>query len=176
MNLECLWSEGVVCKEFFFNSVQYLWISFGIFLMILELIIPGVFVIFLGMGAIFTGVVLFFIPYGFKFQLFLWLVSSILIILTGGKFLMNIFPSDKVKGDTPTDEFVGKIVKVVVDINPENNSGRVQFQGTDWSAISIGELIPKGSYARIYQRDNMTFTVTAVKPEELEKEISKKVK
>jgi membrane protein implicated in regulation of membrane protease activity len=173
MDLECLWSEGVVCKEFFFNSVQYLWISFGIVLMILELVIPGLFVIFLGMGAIFTGCVLFFVPYGFKFQIFVWLVSSILIILTGGKFLQNLFPSDKVKGDPPTENFVGKIVKVISDVNPQNNQGRIQFQGTDWSAKSIGEVIPKGSYARIYERENMTYIVTAVKPEELE-EISKK--
>ncbi|MCB1176342.1 MAG: NfeD family protein [Leptospiraceae bacterium] len=139
----------------------------------MEFVIPGVFVIFLGMGAIFTGCVLFFVPYGIKFQIILWLVSSLLIIFTGGKFLMNIFPSDKIKGDTPTENITGRIVKVVKDIYPNNNSGRIQFQGTEWSAMSIGEIIPKGSKARIYDRENMTYIVTSIEEEALEENTKK---
>jgi membrane protein implicated in regulation of membrane protease activity len=135
--MECLWSEGVVCKESIFQSIGYIWISMGIVMVILEFLIPGIFISFLGISAILTGLILFFVDMKFLNQIYLWAALSTILIFFGGKFMEKIFPSDKVVSDKIEDSYVGKIVKVTKKVTP-TQAGRVLFQGTEWNAKSIG--------------------------------------
>ncbi len=165
--MECIWSEGVVCKESIFQSVGFLWVSFGLGLMFLELLIPGIFIIFLGMGAVFTGLVLFVLDMKFLHQVYLWAFSSGGIIFLGGRFMEKVFPSDKVVAQKTEEPYIGKIVKVTQKITPEV-AGRISFQGTEWSAKSIGSAIESGEFAKIYDKENMTFIVNELTPQEKE--------
>lgn len=163
--MECLWSEGVVCKETIFQSIGFIWISAGIFMVIAELVIPGVFISFLGISAIITGLVLFVFEMKFMHQIYFWAILSAVLIFFGGKFMEKIFPSDKVVSDKIEDSYVGKIVKVTQKVTPEQ-AGRVFFQGTEWNAKSIGSEIEAGEYARIYDKENLTFIINKLSEEE----------
>lgn len=156
--MDCLWTEGVGCKEYLINSGHYIWISFGILLCFAELLIPGVFIVFVGLGAIFTGFVVLFAPLSFGFQIMIWTVSSVLIILAGGQFMKTLFPSDKKYEPTMENDFAGKTA-VVTETIPEKGEGRISFQGTEWEAVSISGAIEKGTTVRIFERNNLTFTV-----------------
>ncbi len=169
--MECLWSEGVVCKESIFQSIGFIWISVGIFMVIAEFIIPGVFISFLGIAAIVTGLILFFFEMKFMNQIYLWAVLSAILIFFGGKFMERIFPSDKVVSEKIEDSYIGKIVKVTQKVTPEQQ-GRILFQGTEWNAKSIGSEIQVGEYARIYDKENLTFIINELSEEE-KKELDK---
>jgi inner membrane protein len=163
--MECIWSEGVVCKESIFHSVGFLWISAGFAMMILELIVPGIFIVFLGMSAVLTGLVLFIFDMRFLFQVLFWAFSSGVIIFAGGRFMEKIFPSDKKISENIEEPFTGKIVKVTQRITPEQ-PGRISYQGTEWTAKSIGSDLEVGQMVRIYDKENMTFIVNELSSEE----------
>jgi membrane protein implicated in regulation of membrane protease activity len=67
----------------------------------------------------------------------------------------------------------GRIVKVVTTVFPKKG-GRISFEGTDWDAICLEGEIPAGSYARILERNNLTFTVTNVDVSEVDASDSNK--
>jgi inner membrane protein len=165
--MECLWDQGVVCQENLLNSAFFVWFIIGIVLIILEAVVPGIYLSILGLGAIFTAGIVFIAPISIPFQLLIWVMSSTIVILSIGQFLKNFFPSSKSFSKSAIEnDYSGKIVKVIEDIHPGELGGRIHFQGTDWTAKSISSTIPKGSFARIYDRDNISFLVEAIESED----------
>ena len=61
----------------------------------------------------------------------------------------------------------GRIVSVIKNIHVGRKGGRISFQGTDWDAISKDAEIAKGSFAKIIERDNLTFYVQAASESEI---------
>ncbi|MBE7411747.1 MAG: NfeD family protein [Leptospiraceae bacterium] len=141
------------------NNSAMIWILAGIILAISEFFVPGIFIIFFGIGAIFAGIISLFIDLSFVIQIFVWLISSLLTILIGGKFLKNLFPSTETF-EPPSDiDFYGKEAKVIRKILPDKKGGRIRFEGTEWDAICMNEVIQKGSKVKILSRNNLTFIV-----------------
>jgi membrane protein implicated in regulation of membrane protease activity len=152
-----------VCKEEWVNSAGFYWIFGGIFLSIMELFIPGIFVIFLGLGAIFTGALLLVTPLGLSTQILLWVFSSGSIILIASQFLKNFFPSDSsIAESSVEDEYIGKTVLTVKRVEVGNRGGRVQLQGTEWDAIALTHPIEVGEVAKIYDRDNLLLIIEKI--------------
>ncbi|MDX1961060.1 MAG: NfeD family protein [Leptospiraceae bacterium] len=145
--------EQIADKAFF------LWITVGVFLCILEFIVPGVFIVFLGLAAIFTGMILYYTGINFYMQLIVWAISSGLIIVAGAQFMKTLFPSNKKFEPTMDESVAGKLVKVVKKVSTEKG-GRIMFNGTEWDAVSIDGEIEEGAQARILERKNLTFLVT----------------
>jgi membrane protein implicated in regulation of membrane protease activity len=58
-------------------------------------------------------------------------------------------------------EFIGKKVRVRNRIIPFSNEGRIEFEGTDWKAVSDCE-IEEGQMVEIVSKDNITFRVKPV--------------
>ncbi|MCB1142079.1 MAG: NfeD family protein [Leptospiraceae bacterium] len=161
--MDCLWNQGVVCQENILNSAFFLWLVGGIVLILMEFIIPGVYISFLGIGALVTAGILFIAPLSVPVQLIIWAISSAVTILAAGQFLKNLFPSEKsFSKEAIRDDYTGKIVKVVKPIIPGQKGGRILFQGTEWDAVSINHEFGVGSKVRIFERDNIQFTVEAI--------------
>lgn len=158
--MDCFWQIGVVCKEEWVNSIGFYWIFGGIFLSILEFFIPGIFVIFFGLGAIATGSLLLITPLSFPTQILLWLFSSGCIILMGSQFIKNFFPSDKsIAESSKEDEYVGKTVIVVKRVDVGVRGGRVSLQGTEWDAVALTHPIEEGEKAKVYDRENLVLII-----------------
>ncbi|MCX7997928.1 MAG: NfeD family protein, partial [Leptospiraceae bacterium] len=79
---------------------------------------------------------------------------------------------DKEVSEKIEESYVGKIVKVTQKVTP-TQAGRISFQGTEWSAKSIGSTIEAGEYARIYDKENLTFIISELSAEEKEKKFEK---
>ncbi|WCL47867.1 NfeD family protein [Leptospira sp. GIMC2001] len=139
--------------------LPWIWIAAGVLLMVSEFVVPGMFVIFIGFGAIVTGLISLIIPIGMTEKLVILTVTSIVSILVGSAFIKNIFPSTITKNDLIKDDFRNEIVPVISDIMVNQKGGRVKFQGTEWDAMSQTVRIPKGERVRIISRDNLTFYV-----------------
>lgn len=148
--------------DFIFANTPYLWIFLGITLLFSEFLLPGTFVMFLGIGAIFTGIFARLVPIEFYTQVVVWVVSSLVSILVGGSAVKRFFKSESSVDPFIQDDFLNQIVPVETDILVQRHGGKVKFQGTLWDAISTDSKIPKGNFVRILSRENLTFTVERV--------------
>ena len=147
-------------KEFFTPAV--IWFLVGLVLLLLELAIPGLIIIFFGVGAWITSLsLLIFKGLGINPQLIIFLLSSIFLLALLRKYLRKrFFGETKEKEEVLEDEFIGKIAQVKSSITP-NIPGKIEFKGTHWSATS-NEEIPEGSSVEIIDKDNITLKVKKI--------------
>ncbi|TGK83846.1 NfeD family protein [Leptospira montravelensis] len=148
--------------DFIFVNSPYIWIFLGITLLFSEFLLPGTFVMFLGIGAIFTGILARLLPIEFYTQVIVWVISSFVSILVGGTAIKRFFKSESSVDPFIQDDFLNQIVPVEIDILVDRHGGKIRFQGTLWDAVSKDSKIPKGNYVRILSRENLTFTVERV--------------
>ncbi|MCW7470638.1 NfeD family protein [Leptospira kanakyensis] len=148
--------------DFIFANSPYVWILLGITLLFSEFLLPGTFVMFLGIGAIFTGILTRLVPLEFYTQVVVWVVSSLVSILVGGSAVKRFFKSESSVDPFVQDDFLNQIVPVETDILVKRHGGKIRFQGTLWDAVSTDSKIPKGNFVRILSRENLTFTVEQV--------------
>ena len=173
--MECLLNQSLSC-DLLGNYSYIAWIVIGILLSLLEMLIPGIFVIFFGFGAIFTGIIQYFFSFSLPTQFIIWVASSLGILFVGAKFLHDLFPSDK-KFEPSTFKMVeGKIALAIKDIQVGKKGGRIHFQGTDWDAISEDIRIESGQYVKIISRENITYRVVRPTEEEIEEFLLSKKK
>lgn len=141
------------------ENLPLIWVTAGIVLILLEFLIPGLIIVFFGLGALVTGLALYAGVPSEGAMPFVLFGSSTLILLF---VLRNRFKETfQGKASNPNeeldDEFVGHSV-TVINWNTATNSGRISFRGTVWDARST-EPIETGGYAVIEKRDGATLTV-----------------
>lgn len=139
----------------------WIWIISGIVLIFLEIILPGLVSVFLGIAAVIVGLLVnFHWIEGIIYSFGVWFAISTLLILTVRQLVARFFLSDSEYKYTEEDaDAVGKVVDVIDTIHPENSRGRIRFQGTDWPARTLKGTIRKGSHAIIKYRDNISWIV-----------------
>jgi len=169
--MECIFNPGVPCDSIM-NYAYLIWFVLGVLLIGLEFFIPGVFIIFFGIGAVVAGGFHYLFNFGIGMQVTIWILSSFAVLLFGAKFLKDLFPSDQSYEPTMIEDVRGRIVSVIKNIHVDKKGGRISFQGTEWNAISRDVEIPIGTYAKILDRDNLTFYVQSASEEEISQFLS----
>lgn len=137
-----------------------IWFAIGFVFIMLEFLIPGVFVLFFGLGAWLVALIcLFYIP-ALNAQLIIFLISSIVLLIVLRRSLKHLFNPGAESADFQTleDEFTGHTATVSQDIQPPH-SGKVEFKGTEWEAESDVPVI-KGTQVRILSRESIRLKVT----------------
>lgn len=136
-----------------------LWIILGVALLIIEIFSVTFFVIFFGIGALFTGLLVWLgVLEGFTSQLIVFALASILSLY----FFRNKVKELLKKKESDFKEFEDEIAKVSVEI-PEGENGKVFFRGTDWMAYDKnGKAIAKNTKVIIRQVDGIKLIVEAV--------------
>ena len=120
-------------------QIPILWFIAGIILIMLEISIPGGFImLFFGLGALTLSLLTFFIDMGWMFQIALFLVSSLMYLFLLRENAQR-FLNPQIKED-PENEFIGKTAKALTTISEEE--GKVEFKGTQWPALSKERILP----------------------------------
>ena len=147
------------------NSLAFsLWLSSGIFLIAVEFLVPGLVMVFVGLGALTVALGMHFGHVdGVLEQFITFFVGSIIYLLTLRFLVLRFVPSASRKENIDEDEEVmGSIVELVVDINP-GEFGRVEHSGSTWQACAEGDqTILKGEQVKIIGRDNITWIVQKI--------------
>jgi inner membrane protein len=144
-------------QEFFTPPV--IWFLIGLVLLLLELAIPGLIVIFFGVGAWFTALCLKFFHIGINVQLFIFLTSSILSLVILRKYLKNKFFRENMSAiNDLDDEFIGKTATTETALKT-GTVGKIIFKGTTWNAISDSD-IEVGKQVKITGKESITLHVT----------------
>lgn len=148
-----------------FLKPEVIWFLLGIILLVMEFAVPGIFILFFGIGAILVALVcLIFNPDpSLNVQLIIFIGSSFLLLVVLRRWLKSIFIGREKEGqsfDDTIDDIIGQKVIVARDIKP-GLPGKVEFRGTLWNA-EAGESIKKGTPVEITAKDNITLTVKKI--------------
>ena len=141
-----------------------IWLGSGIFLMAIEFLVPGLVMVFVGLGSL---TVVFGMHFGYidgiVQQFITFFISSIIYLLTLRFLVLRFVPSVTRKENIDEDEeVIGSIVELVEDIN-SGEFGRVKHSGSSWQARAEGDqTILKGEQVKIIGRDNITWIVQKI--------------
>ncbi|MBU8872040.1 MAG: NfeD family protein [Gemmatimonadales bacterium] len=144
-----------------------IWFIAGLALVLAEFMVPGVILVFFGVGAWITALTSWLgWTDGWTSQLMTFAISSIvLLVVLRRRFRSRFFGyvGNTQNPDENMDEFTGKSVKVIADIAPGDDTGRVEFKGASWKATSDTPIIT-GALAVIVSVDGINLKVRPEQP------------
>lgn len=144
-----------------FENSALIWFLVGLALLLAELAVPGLILLFFGVGAWVTALVFLAFEISFNVQLLVFLASSILSLVLLRRSLQQRWWQKRHSGNELTDEFLGRTCTVLVAIRPGPTGGKVQFKGTIWKALANVE-IPAGQTVRIIGKDSIVLLVEPI--------------
>lgn len=118
------------------------WLIFAALLGILEIFVPGIFLIWMAAAAALTGLIAAILPIAFPFQLAIFGLLAMAAVFGGRRYYeSNPVPSSDPLLNDRTARLIGQNVVVVTAI--ENGEGRVKVGDGVWAAR--GSDAPAGS-------------------------------
>jgi membrane protein implicated in regulation of membrane protease activity len=135
-----------------------LWLIGGVLLLILEIMAPGFFLVFIGAAAMATGAFTLLFDLGTPAQLALFALYAVIAVMVGRRFYANrnSDSSDPLLNDR-AGRLVGKLVTVVEAV--DDHGGRVRVGDSEWSAR--GGPAAAGDRVRITGIDGNCLSVEA---------------
>lgn len=141
-----------------FSRPELFWFLIGLVLFLAELVIPGFFIFFFGLGAWVTALVCLIWEPGTNLQIIIFALTSVLSLIALRRIIQEKFFYSKGNlSEEVEDEFTGKEALATTDIGPDKK-GKVEFKGTTWKAESKSE-IKEGQTAIIIEKENFTLIV-----------------
>jgi inner membrane protein len=107
------------------------WLSAGVILCALEMIVPGVFLMWIGIAALLTGIAAWLLPIGTTVQLLLFAAAALASIYFGRRWT----GSDTIVSDDPLlNDRIGRLIgEVIVVTEPIiSGSGRARVADGEW--------------------------------------------
>lgn len=146
-------------------SSALIWIIIGVVLIISELLATSIVDVFLGIGAIITGILLQlgWIESSTAQYLVFGSVSLLMLITARGKFKrwFRGFTADEGEHGMVFQKDLGERVTVHTDFN--QGAGRVILNGVQWDAYSDDGL-KKGDVAWVVRNEGIQLKVSKIKP------------
>lgn len=141
--------------------MELFWWCFGISLIVLEFVLPGLVSIFVGLGAVSVAALLHYqVIDGLAEQVVVWFASSLAFIFSLRVLVIRFYPSDTERTEIETDDDLLGMPSTVVEEIPAGGVGRVAHSDSTWKATSQdGERIMVGEDVQIAGRDNITWIV-----------------
>ena len=139
-----------------------IWLIGGILLMLLEFVIPGGIVFFLGLGAALVALLLYGgIIDGWLQAFTAWFIGSLALLFGLRGAVQKIMPATVEQGKTDEDlDAYGQLGEVFETI-PAQGTGRITFRGSTWLAKNYHQNhdLEVGTSVRIVYRDNLVWMV-----------------
>ena len=143
-----------------FSKPEIIWFFIGLLLALLEFGIPGLIILFFGIGAWVTALSCMLFDVGLNGQILIFIISSLLSILVLRKSLKKMFfKEDPDKEETLSDEFIGQTAVVEEEISADK-PGKVSFKGAQWEAMSEQKLTA-GQQVEIIGKESIKLIVAA---------------
>jgi membrane protein implicated in regulation of membrane protease activity len=144
----------------FFNEYMnhWAWLSLGGFFILLELLIPGTMVMWLGIAAIALGLIVAVVPLSWEWQIFLFsLISVGSILIWRARIKKHPQQSDDPSLNKKSSQLVGtshRLSEAIVD-----GRGKVNINDSLW--VATGPDLPKGSKVEVIQVEGNRLEVKA---------------
>lgn len=146
--------------EMFVTLGTWNWLIFGVVLMALELIAPGVFLFWLGLAALLVGLLSFGFSPSWQLQILMFAIFAAAAVPLWRRVTRNAADADAANPflNKRADALVGRVFtleKPIVD-----GAGTVRIDDTVWRVA--GPDAPAGSRVRVVRADGASLTVAAV--------------
>ena len=142
----------------FISQPYVIWFLIGIAFFLIELSMPGLIVMFFGIGSWATAIACLLFDIGLNAQLIIFISSSLLSLILLRKYFKKLFLGKKgMDVDDSTEEILGKVVVAESDID-KGKRGRVTFKGASWSAES-NSPVKKGELVKIIGKESIVLKV-----------------
>lgn len=134
-----------------FDSPVINWIIAGLALSLLELIVPGVYLIWFGLAAFVVGIAVYFLPIELTTQLIVFAIASGIFAVIGVAVYRYVFSKAQVPAEyknlnNTAEQYVGQLVTVAEDA--EDNRTKVKIGDTYWLA-SCKKAFKQGDTAKV---------------------------
>jgi membrane protein implicated in regulation of membrane protease activity len=143
-------------------SPTLVWFLVGLVLILMEIPVPGVILVFFGLGAWLVAIATALgLTEALSTQLLLFAFSSLFLLFLLRRWVRRRFHghvTGEQNPDVDWNEFVGRPVLVLEDIPAGGAGGHVEFKGASWSAVS-DEALQKGDQAEIEAVEGITLRV-----------------
>lgn len=128
-----------------FSRPELIWFLIGLLLFLMELVIPGFFIFFFGLGAWVTALVCLIAEPGTNLQIIIFAITSVLSLVALRRIIQKkFFYNEDNISDAVEDEFTGKEGIALTGFGP-GRKGKVEFKGTTWDSESKFEISEKQS-------------------------------
>lgn len=135
---------------------ELFWFLLGLVLLIAELALPGIIIMFFGIGAMITALTTWLgITPNATSQNVVFAVSSVVLLFVLRQRLQKIFVGTTTD-DSVEDEFTGKEARVLYPI--DDAQGKIEFKGAEWNARS-SQNCPANTLVVIERREGLTLHV-----------------
>ncbi|HUS87711.1 MAG TPA: NfeD family protein [Bacteroidales bacterium] len=142
----------------FFMRPDLFWFLLGLVFLLLELIVPGLVLIFFGLGAWITSLVCLIGDPGLDLQIIIFSITSILSLILLRRMLKNkFFKGSWASPATLEEEFLNREAIALTSFK-QGAKGKVEFKGTSWIA-SAEEDIVKGQTVIITGKESIVLIV-----------------
>ena len=134
-----------------FDSPVVNWVIAGLALSLLELIVPGVYLIWFGFAAFVVSIAVYFMPLEFTTQLIVFAIASGIFAVIGVAVYRYIFSKAQVPAEyknlnNTAEQYVGQLVTVAEDA--ADNRTKVKIGDTYWLA-SCQKPFKQGDTAKV---------------------------
>ncbi len=140
--------------------LHYGWWIFAVVLILAELMMPGYFMLWVGIAAAVVGVLLLILPdLSFLTQTVAFVLLSIVSCYCYWRFVRPVTagPSDQPLLNRRAEQFIGK--RYVLDSAIVNGSGKVRVGDSPW--LASGPDLPAGATVEVIAVDGTTLKVRA---------------
>lgn len=141
------------------------WIVAGAVLIVLELIVPGMVLVFLGVGALLVAFLVWLgLVQTWVASITIWFIASLVLLLVLRGFFQRFMSGEAETQSTDEDfDAYGEVVDVVEAIGPKKE-GRIRYRGTTWQAACYDNTLEAGTKAQIVCRENLLWIVEPANP------------
>lgn len=135
---------------------HWTWLTLGLILAVLEMAVPGVFLIWMAGAALITGLVTWAVPIPTAWQVVLFAVLAIVSVFSGRRYLRGnpVVGADPKMNDRGA-RAVGELVIVTHAI--DGGSGRVKLGDSEW--LAKGPDAAPGTRMRVAAHDGAVLLV-----------------
>ncbi len=142
---------------------SWLWWIIGLALLILEIILPGVFMLWFGIAAIIVGTISLTVGesvlWPWQAQVITFAVLSLVSAIIGRKYFYSTHPdTDQPNLNERGAQMIGRISTLSDPL--ENGAGRVKLGDTIWRVV--GPDLPAGSKVKVVEIEDGTLRVEGV--------------
>lgn len=139
------------------------WLALGLFLILIEVFVPGVLFLWLGLAGIVTGLLLLAVPdTGWELQIAAFAVLSVASIFLGRRFVAaRLKPTDHPTLNRRAENFIGRTCKL--NEATTGGRGRLRIGDTTWafSVTPEGCDLEAGTVVTVHDVDGTTLIVRA---------------
>ena len=141
------------------------WLALAILFACLEIFVPGGILLNLGIASLLVAVgVQQQILDTWVLTLTTWFILATFLLILVYFITERFFAGETIVENIYEEvDIYGKKVLVLEQIGPGTQAGRVEYQGTTWTALSDGSIIQAGSEAAIVCKENISLVVEPIK-------------